>query len=220
MRVLLTGFGPFPGVPANPTTLLAEQFRASGFPVPGLELTVEVLPVTWAACAAWADRVFSNDSFDAILHLGVAATSIEFRVEAVARNRCHPGRPDAAGQLWTGDRILPDGPDEIASTWPRLAWLAESLQFDRIPATVSTDAGDYLCNMLYYHTLLRARRRERPVPVLFFHVPQARETRPPGDDGVAYPLDLHHRAVQRVLVGILPREKGSEATRRAGFPGL
>ena len=45
-RVLVTGFGPFPGAPTNPTLAVLRLLEADG--VAGIDLALAQLPVTFA----------------------------------------------------------------------------------------------------------------------------------------------------------------------------
>ncbi len=49
-----------------------------------------------------------------------------------------------------------------------------------LPARLSANAGDYLCNYLYWHALEAAKRPGGPIRAVFIHVPPvaaAKDTR-------------------------------------------
>ena len=64
----------------------------------------------------------------------------------------------------------PSGPGSLPATAPCQSMLT-ALSAQALPARLSQDAGDYLCNF----TLYRVLRAAPSIPVGFLHVPQARE---------------------------------------------
>ncbi len=70
--------------------------------------------------------------------------------------------------------ILPAGPEALSSTLP-VDRLALRLSENGLPAVVTEDAGDYLCNHALYRSLLRERESARPRGVGFLHVPSLPE---------------------------------------------
>ncbi|MCA9560387.1 MAG: hypothetical protein KC583_17680 [Myxococcales bacterium] len=83
------------------------------------------------------------------------------QVERVARNRCAP-RADHLGCGPATDAVVPSGPPTLPT---RLPW-ADLIDAD---VGVSDDAGDYLCNLVFYRAL-----HDLALPrVGFVHVPAA-----------------------------------------------
>ena len=79
-------------------------------------------------------------------------------------------KADHDGETWPFPTIGATGPEAVSSTAPCDAMLA-AIRAQALPARLSQDAGDYLCNFTFYRVLQTAD----PVPVGFLHVPQARE---------------------------------------------
>lgn len=146
MKILVTGFGSFPGVERNPTEALA--LALDGLVLGSVAVTSLVLPVSYRRGPAAAVAAALERGADLVVGFGVsrrAQIEVERRALLVRE-----GRPDIDGETATGL----DGPDEIFATLDA-ARLAELLS-----AGLSDDAGRYVCNAwLYEVTPGRARRR-------------------------------------------------------------
>lgn len=172
MKVLITGFGPFPGVPRNPAGQAALRLAHLRRPaLAGLERHALVLPTIWAALST-LEAAIARLKPDAILMIGVAArrrrTAVEVRAVNAARGL------DAARRR-PAPKIAAGGADELAARAPVQALLA-ALRGAGLSCYVSRDAGRYLCNAAYYTGL--AATRERGIPVVFIHVPGRDPARP------------------------------------------
>ncbi|MGL4242645.1 MAG: peptidase C15 [Beijerinckiaceae bacterium] len=174
MRILITGFGPFPGAPTNPTIRLArhlgrvrrERFRP-------IDRTVRLLPTTWAMLDGVRKEV-ADIRPDAVLMLGLASRRRMITPEARAINQASILRTDAAGRKPFRPMLAPDAPHARPGTIDA-ARMAAALRFAGLPAAVSRNAGDYLCNGIFWRML------ETGVPCIFVHVPRpVRPTLPKG----------------------------------------
>ena len=163
-RLLICGFGPFPGAPDNPSALAVERLRRDGWRMAGADVGYAVLPTVWSEAAETALAAREAAGADAVLLVGVASSALAFRVETIARNRASQAHADAAGRCWSGPLIDPDGPAERGVTAPVQA-MARAIRDLGLAADVSQDAGDYLCNFTLYRLLAQ-------VPMTaFLHVP-------------------------------------------------
>lgn len=164
--LLIAGFGAFPGHRDNPARRLVERLgrRKRAFALAGIDLHVATLPVEREALSPLLYRLFARRSPDAVLLLGVAARRRKLTVEAFARNRVSLLKPDAAKQYAWSERIAHGAPGLLRSPFAveRLAALARRTG---VPAAVSRDAGDYLCNEALFLSLLMDRR------ACFVHIP-------------------------------------------------
>ena len=171
-RLLVTGFGAFPGQADNASARLARllERRRRAFALAGVELHVCVLPVERFALSPELCRLYARIAPHAVLHLGVAARRRQLSVESLARNRASILRPDAAKSVSWSRFIVHGGPDALRSPAPaaRLAALARR---HGEKAEVSRDAGDYLCNEILFLSLLMDRRAS------FLHLPAWRGAR-------------------------------------------
>ena len=170
--ILLTGFGPFPSVPANATTILVPRIaEAARRAFAGSTVVCHILPTEWTAGLAVVDDLYRNLRPQIALHFGVSGRATGFEIETRGRNRCHPSQ-DAAGMLPPLDRLSPIGPEYLPSPLP-VAHIVERLRRRGIPAMISRDAGGYLCNALLYRTLDTTRRAADAPRVGFVHLPSS-----------------------------------------------
>jgi pyroglutamyl-peptidase len=167
-RVLLTGFGPFPGASVNPSAWLAETLPRRFSESDG-ELYALVLPTEWETVAGLTQHLHEKIQPHVTIHFGLSQSAKEFRIERSAHNRSSP-RADAAGALPQSRVIFPRGPQRLDTSLPASA-LAVHLNEQGIKAAPSRSAGRYLCNFLYYLSLNWAARQEGAASVLFVHMP-------------------------------------------------
>lgn len=169
-RVLITGFGPFPGVPVNASArlvaALAERATAA---FPQAAFHVAVLPAEWDASPAMLAALLAKHQPQLSLHFGVAREAKGFRIETRAANACRL-TDDAAGLRPVADWIVKAGDPFRTTTLPAAAITARLTALG-IPATVSDDAGGYLCNAILYHALQHAEAAEGGVRTGFIHIP-------------------------------------------------
>jgi pyroglutamyl-peptidase len=165
-KLLVTGFGPFPGVPRNPSAAVARLIAADGhWGRLGVETQALVLPTTYVALDSELAPALLQ-SFDAVLMIGVSGRSRRLRVERRAVNRASTLFPDASGcrsnSLGFGEAVHER---RTRASAPRAL---AALRSAGLPSRLSQDAGRYLCNAAYFRALAE------PVPVLFVHIPKAR----------------------------------------------
>lgn len=178
-RLLLCGFGAFPGAPRNPAQAAVEALAAQAWSPRGVVTDHLILPVAWRGSAEAALLRLGQAPAQAVLVVGVAVGADVFQVEQCCRNTAAAGRPDHLGEVWPQVPIRPGGADELRASAPCGEILA-ALEHAGLPAKLSEDAGDYLCNLVLYRLLEAAA-----APVVgFLHVPQVREF----DPGAAFAL--------------------------------
>lgn len=159
--LLVTGFGPFPGITDNPSGRFAEAI--DGRQIDGVRVAGRVIPVRWREAWAHIERHLEALRPDALLMLGVASERDRVEVELIARNHNRPAL-DAAGELPPDAEIIPGGPSALETRLPWTALLGPGIG-------TSTDAGAYLCNHVLYRALHLAPER---LPLCgFVHLPAA-----------------------------------------------
>lgn len=173
-RLLVCGFGPFPGVPDNPAAATIRRLRADAWAPEHGEADYLELPTTWAgAVPAVADAMRATGA-DGVLMLGVAAGAESFRVEMRAANTVGADRPDAAGRLFPRRAISPLGP-AVARATALVQPMVEALHRAGLAAYASSNAGDYLCNYAFYRVLTEIAAEPRGPLAAFLHIPPVRE---------------------------------------------
>ena len=168
--VLLTGFGPFPGIAENETARLVPalaQTAASAFP--GRVFHHEVLDTTWGAAPGRAMALITRHRPSLALHFGVAASARGFRIERCAHNICRLS-PDATGCLPSDARLSHDGPD-LNPVSIDTAKIEARLKARGFPVSLSDDAGGYLCNAVLYHSLTATKGLPAACSTGFIHIP-------------------------------------------------
>ncbi len=206
VRVLVTGFGPFPGVSHNASASVALRL-ASSAAEPGLEIATGIIPVVWANARAAARDAAARFKPHAILHFGVSKQAAGFEVEARAFN-ISGSKEDHAGVVRPEKPLVRAGKPVLMSTLPARD-LVEALAKDGFPAALSEDAGLYLCNALFYWSLCDAQAHGRLVS--FIHMPAI------GAEDAVVPRLTMEDAVEgaRILV-----RASAEAVLRAREDGL
>lgn len=170
VRVLVTGFGRFPGAPENPSGPLALALARRARPaLAGMEVRAEVLPTTWESANAFAALLQRWDP-DIVLMIGLAGRRRHVCVETRATNRTG-GFPDATGRRPGAPRLDAAGPDTVRGA-AHTAGLVQALRSTGVPARASRDAGRYICNALAYGAYRQARETGRPLRAVFVHVPR------------------------------------------------
>ena len=96
LRILITGFGPFPGAPFNPTgPLVARLLRLRRPAFADVEFSGHIFPVTYSAVDRQLPEVLARHRPQAILMFGLASRTSWLRVETRARNAVTMLWPDA-----------------------------------------------------------------------------------------------------------------------------
>jgi pyroglutamyl-peptidase len=104
-----------------------------------------------------------------VIAFGLSAKTTGITLESTARNQLAIDRPDFAGNHATSPQVNPDGPATRPTALP-LAAIEAALRDVQVPLVHSEDAGDYLCNMLFYR-LLHTAGETGVRQAGFIHVP-------------------------------------------------
>jgi len=172
MRVLLTGFGPFPGVPRNPSQLIVERLsREKRFH--NLELHSLVLPTTYDIAPRLLVNSIRTICPDVCISLGVGG-NMSLRLERNARNLGTAPAPDQSGVVRMGV-IKADGLPAYSSTLP-LATIHAALLKKGVPVEFSDNAGGYVCNHVFYSAMYFINSLKLQSRCGFIHVPPAEES--------------------------------------------
>ncbi|OFQ33396.1 peptidase C15 [Rothia sp. HMSC072E10] len=169
--LLLTYFGPFPGVPVNPTVALAEgAVRALNTARPDLRVVARELPVSYDGSSAALRAALQDVQPDALISLGVAVGRDVVSLEQVAINLDSAGIEDNDGDRRCDEPIAPDGREAYFSSLPVRASF-ERLRAAGEPVEISYTAGTYVCNHVFYEGQRISRELGLSIPAGFVHVP-------------------------------------------------
>jgi pyroglutamyl-peptidase len=170
IRILITGFGPFPGVIENASGGFAERLAAeAGQQRPGWRVRAAVLPVDWTAAPERLAALMAETQPAVCLHFGVAASARGLVVETHAGNAAAP-KPDASGRLPAWPVLRKDAPALLRPPASPARLVAHAAA-GGLPVTASPMAGDYVCNALFFHALWLARQQAAARQVAFVHLP-------------------------------------------------
>ena len=198
--ILVTGFGPFPGTPFNPTGLLVKRLVQLRRPVLA-EVTIvpHIFRTSYATVDHELPRLIARHQPDALLMFGVASRTKTLRIETRARNAL-ASFPDIFGQSLNRRLIVSGGPETLALP-AKTRHLFAAARNARVPIMLSRDAGRYLCNYLCWRAA-EATAQNGPCLAAFVHVPLiARTARRPGKRK-SVTLDDLSRVAGQFLVAI------------------
>lgn len=180
--ILLTGFGPFPGVPQNASAEVVEELAHLCVPrFPDVSFAAATLPVDWRTSPEALAELLSAHRPAVALHFGVSVRASGFVIEQHAYNETRAG-PDAAGRTAAHTRLVPGDRARRRATLPLQA-IVRALERAGHPVLLSDDPGRYLCNAVLYHSLRHAARASPRVRTGFIHLPAALDRTAPGEAG-------------------------------------
>ena len=172
--VLVTAFEPFGGETVNASWEAARAL--DGWRSGDWVAVARRLPCVYGACVAEFVEAFELLAPEAVLMTGQAARRGLVSVESVARNRAGASTPDNRGV--TGAAVMLSGPALLEATLPAND-IARAIRAAGAPARVSSNAGDYVCNHLFYGALSTLIEKAPGTPAVFIHLPATPGQTPP-----------------------------------------
>jgi pyroglutamyl-peptidase len=170
LTILITGFGPFPGAPFNPTGPLVKRLARLRRPaLADVKLVAHVFPTSYAGVDRDLPKLIARYRPDALLMFGLAARTLHLRIETRARNMLAT-LPDAAGVSSRRRWIAAGKAAALAMPSPTRRMLA-AVRSAGVPAALSHNAGGYLCNYLCWRATEAAAKPRGPRLAAFVHVP-------------------------------------------------
>jgi pyroglutamyl-peptidase len=168
IRVIIAGFGPFPGAPSNPSGRLATALARRRRPaLADIEITSHVFTTAYAAVDRDLAKLLARNP-DLVLIFGLAGRRRHICIETRARNTRSVLFPDVDGDR--PERAAIEG-GQIRSRTGNAPFhrLLNVVRRNKLPARLSRDAGTYLCNYAYWRALQNIENG-RPL-VQFVHIP-------------------------------------------------
>jgi pyroglutamyl-peptidase len=179
LTILVTGFSAFPGAPVNPSAAIVMRLlrrHARRFRLHGIRLQTAVLPVVYDEVVRELAPLLARTDPDAVVHLGLASRRKHVSVETRAVNRLTMLHPDAAKRRAAARAVRAGGVPVLRSPLGS-ASLVTLMRRTGVPAQLSIDAGDYVCNQTLYASLASGG-----APALFIHLPRLTGVRRAPDD--------------------------------------
>src|SRR5258708_2959386 len=216
LPILITGFGPFPGAPFNPTMPLVKrltQLRRPAFS--DVKLIGHIFHVTYSTVDRELPALIARHRPQALLSFGLADRTAHVRIETRARNAATTTFPDP-------DRNPPPKASTPPPTHPLMfgrhtAKLLRAAGGTGIDARASRDAGSYLCNYLSWRAIEATEKDSGPALAAFVHVPLIAR------GGATRRTGITHRITLEDLVDageamLLEMVRLTRAARREGKP--
>jgi pyroglutamyl-peptidase len=215
LRILVTGFGPFPGAPFNPTESLVARLMRLRRPALGdVELIGHIFPVTYTAVDRELPQLLTKHRPDALLMFGLANRTPYLRIETRARNAVTTRWPDANRTRARKGSIM-DGADAL-SFGPHTGKLLRAALGTGIDARASRDAGSYLCNYLSWRAIEATDQDSGPALAAFVHVPLIARGGAPQRKRATHRVTLEELvdAGEAMLLEMVRLTRGAERERR------
>lgn len=173
LRVLVTGFGPFPGAPFNPTVPLVKRLARLRRPaLADVTIRTHIFDVAYATVDLELPQLLATHRPHAFLMFGLAARTPWLRIETRARNAVTTIWPDQHGARIRKGVIA--GTANARAFGPHVFRLLRAARLTGIDARPSRDAGSYLCNYLCWRAIEAADRQAGSRLAAFIHVPPLR----------------------------------------------
>jgi pyroglutamyl-peptidase len=192
LRILITGFGPFPGAPYNPTVpLVARLTRLRRPAFSDVELSGHIFPVTYAAVDRELPQLLTRHRPHALLMFGLASRTRHVRIETRARNAVTMLWPDADHTSVRKGSIARSADAKMFG--PHTAKLLRAALATGVDARASRDAGSYLCNYLSWRAIEAIVAKDGPRIAAFVHVPLIAR------DGTMRPKGTHRITLEQLV---------------------
>jgi pyroglutamyl-peptidase len=169
LHILATGFSVFPGAPENPTAWAMAEIERTGWQPKGARLSTRTMPVRFDLWEREYAPLMTALQPDAVIAFGLSAKAKGVTLESTARNAVAADRPDHTGMCAAGVCVIDGAPTQLVTGLP-IADIERRLTQANIPVDHSDDAGDYLCNLVFYRLMTNAMIGG-PQIAGFIHVP-------------------------------------------------
>ena len=176
-RILVTGFEPFGGETVNASWEAAKELE--GWRHDEFTAVARLLPCAYDSSVTKLIHEIETIRPEALLMTGQAARRAAVSVERFARNLDDAAAADNDSVLRKMMRISDDAPARLEAT-ASVSAIAKAIRDAGIPARVSTDAGGFVCNHLYFGALQHLGDQGSAIPAIFLHLPVTPEQTPPG----------------------------------------
>ncbi len=163
MKILITSFGPFNNFKVNPSNLVMQLLKEKTLNNNLKdEFHWQTLDVSYDDVLKF-EKGIKHENFDYIIHLGVATLDPIMRFETLAKNK-RQGK-DILGNN-PNSKIIEEEKTEIISGIEIETLNKVIIKFPKF-VRISYDAGEYLCNYIYYLSLSSNLANQK---VMFIHI--------------------------------------------------
>jgi pyroglutamyl-peptidase len=167
---LVTGFEAFGDDPSgqglNPSAMATMALQ--GQAIAGCSVVAAVLPCVFGQSVKVLKSLIKRHQPVLVMCVGQAGGRAGISIERIAVNLDDAPLPDNAGVMLRGAAVVATGPAAYFSTLPVQAMLT-ALQDKQVPCELSSSAGHFVCNHVFY--ALMHSLRSAALPSGFVHVP-------------------------------------------------
>lgn len=163
-ELFITGFKPFLDFKENPSMDLVNSLKAEGY-------IGKVFRVSYQDIHSYFSKDLKDKNFKYILSFGLANDREVISLEKFAYNETNQSTVDSDGIIPINRKITDDSKD-ILSTSLDVDDLVKILKKAGFKAEASTNPGRYVCNYIYYNSLLAMANN-----ALFVHLPMPKTTK-------------------------------------------
>ncbi|KFI68275.1 pyroglutamyl-peptidase I [Bifidobacterium magnum] len=160
LNVLVSGFNPYHDVDDNPSLLVPQTLAQQGLdydptdvndPLYNVNVHIHSVMLEVSFTKAWPllRETIEQVKPQIVIATGLKRASRGILLERCAENKKDTSRPDADNIIPTRPKIDENGPAAYWTGLPLRAIL-QAFTADHIPATLSSDAGTFVCNALFY----------------------------------------------------------------------
>lgn len=158
LSVVISGFDAYENVDVNPSREVPLELEKTGVTLPegdewsGVKVTSVILPLSFAASWPLLLDTIRQARPQVIIATGLKRRNRGIALERCATNLMDADKPDADN---VQPRRTPIDPTAPAAYWTQLPLRKILSMFaeQKIPATLSSDAGTFICNSLFYQLL-------------------------------------------------------------------
>lgn len=196
MVTLVQGFGPFGGLPTNPSELLVRNLAERHDP----GIVTAVLPVSLREVAQAVPRLMAEHRPQVWLGVGLAAGRTALSLEAAGLNLADwpQESADCDGVAVARVPAAPCGPAAHLTTLP-VERILSAWREAGIPGYLSLTAGSYLCNFSFYLAAQAASDLGLDCRVGFLHVPLLPDQVTAPERQPSMHMDLQAAGLDRVI---------------------
>jgi len=164
MNILLTAFEPFG---TSTTNITQEVIKTLPEQIGEYLLHKLVLPVSFQRAPKVLCEAIERVKPDFVVMLGQCKDSDSIRLERYAHNLMDSHMGDNDGYCPKEEVIHPDAPTALTANTPYpLHEYLDKCTTAELPVTISSSAGLYVCNRVYYEALFQNAK------ALFIHIPK------------------------------------------------
>jgi pyroglutamyl-peptidase len=205
-KILVTGFGPFPGAPNNPSAAIALSLARSQRAAHFARVRAAIIPTVYAEIADFP-RLIAKEKPDAVLMFGLANKTPWLRIETWGRNRASLFHADAA--RGKSAQILVPGAASVLPVRAPVRRLLQAARSAGVNVRLSNDAGGYLCNAAIFHALVSTPGKKPLVAFVHIPSPRGRMKSRAGYISVRPTMTMIQRAAEAILIALAQAAKTS-----------